>query len=57
MIDNDIDVQESCNLTQMSKINQLDEGNERFMKQWLGCIRLDGMTDNEPKVRLKFVRF
>ena len=54
MIDNDPRYQ-SCNLTQMSKINQLDEGNERFMKQWPGCIRLDGMTDNPPKeTRLSF---
>ena len=54
MIDNDPRYK-TCNLTQMSKINQLDEGNERFMKQWPGCIRLDGMTANPPKeVRLKF---
>ena len=54
MIENDKRYK-TCTLTQMSKINQLDEGNERFMRQWPGCIRLDGMTANPPiDVRMKF---
>lgn len=43
------------NLMQMSKTMQLDDINEKFMKQFTGPIRLDGMTSNPPKeVRLNF---
>jgi len=42
-------------ITQMSKVNQLDDGNEKFMENFKGPIRLDGMTANPPKeVRMKF---
>jgi 7-cyano-7-deazaguanine synthase in queuosine biosynthesis len=36
------------NLVQMSKTMQLDDGNNRFMKQFKGPVRLDGMTSNPP---------
>tara|TARA_B100000902_G_scaffold386687_1_gene429678 strand:- start:848 stop:1705 length:858 start_codon:yes stop_codon:yes gene_type:complete len=42
-------------ITQMSKVNQLDDGNEKYMENFKGPIRLDGMTANPPKeVRMKF---
>ncbi len=43
------------NVVQMSKTMQLDDGNNRFMKQFKGAVRLDGMTSNPPiEVRMKF---
>ena len=54
MIENDPRYK-TMTIVQMSKVNQLDEGNEKFMKNFKGPIRLDGMTANPPKdVRMKF---